>query len=220
MLGLIGGIKGLNAIVSYNGAVLYSVAEKKNIIETVIPADIVTELIALGRACGATVQIYQGEGLITEEYNERVEYYESLAGYKANVVESLDNVAPKGSIKVLFNGDHEAMKPAFEKAQAKYKGRLDVFFSKPCFLEFVTAGATKGTTLAKYAEMRGVAMSEVVAMGDSFNDYTMIDMAGMGVAVKNGHPDVKSAADYVTENDNDGCAAAEVINKFILGEQK
>ena len=48
------------------------------------------------------------------------------------------------------------------------------------------------------------------------NDITMIDYAGLGVAMANGQDAVKSRADYITDtNDNDG--VAKVIEKFILG---
>ena len=44
----------------------------------------------------------------------------------------------------------------------------------------------------------------------------MIQGAGIGVAVANALPEVKAAADYVTERDSDHDAAAEIIERFIL----
>jgi hypothetical protein len=46
----------------------------------------------------------------------------------------------------------------------------------------------------------------------------MIRAAYIGVAVKNGHKNLREAADYVTEHDNDHGALAEVIEKYILNE--
>ena len=48
------------------------------------------------------------------------------------------------------------------------------------------------------------------------NDIPMIQSAHIGIAMKNGIDDIKKAADYVTENDNNHDAIAEVIEKFIL----
>lgn len=55
-----------------------------------------------------------------------------------------------------------------------------------------------------------------IAIGDEQNDIPMIREAHVGVAVKNGIQELKAAADYVTENDNNHDAVAEVIEKFIL----
>ena len=57
---------------------------------------------------------------------------------------------------------------------------------------------------------------QVIAMGDNYNDESMIREAGLGVAVKNAVDAVKNVAQYITENDNNNGAVAEVIEKYIL----
>ena len=59
-------------------------------------------------------------------------------------------------------------------------------------------------------------MDATIAVGDEQNDISMIQEAHIGVAVKNAIPEAKAAADYVTENDNNHDAIAEVIEKFVL----
>ena len=55
----------------------------------------------------------------------------------------------------------------------------------------------------------------MIACGDGYNDITMLQFAGLGVAMKNATEQTKAAADYITlSNDEDGIAA--VIEKFIL----
>lgn len=55
----------------------------------------------------------------------------------------------------------------------------------------------------------------MIAIGDGFNDLSMIEYAGLGVAMGNAADGVKEKADYVTaSNDDDGIA--EVIYKFIM----
>ena len=54
-----------------------------------------------------------------------------------------------------------------------------------------------------------------MCIGDSENDLSMINYAGIGVAMGNGLDMVKEAADFVTDtNDNSGVAKA--INHFVL----
>ena len=56
----------------------------------------------------------------------------------------------------------------------------------------------------------------MVACGDEENDISMVQIAGVGVAMANARKELKDAADYVTVNDNNHSGIAEVINKFIL----
>ena len=55
-----------------------------------------------------------------------------------------------------------------------------------------------------------------MAVGDEGNDISMIQAAGIGCAVANGMEEVKRAANYVTERDNNQSAIAEVVEKFVL----
>ena len=51
----------------------------------------------------------------------------------------------------------------------------------------------------------------------AYNDMTMIEYAGIGVAMGNAQPALKEIADYITDtNDQDGII--KVIDKFILNE--
>lgn len=76
-------------------------------------------------------------------------------------------------------------------------------------LEISARGVTKASTLAKLAEQRGVAATDVVAFGDMPNDLPMLAWAGTSYAMANAHPDVLAAADYVApSNDDDGVAIA------------
>jgi hydroxymethylpyrimidine pyrophosphatase-like HAD family hydrolase len=55
----------------------------------------------------------------------------------------------------------------------------------------------------------------VIAIGDSGNDLSMIEFAGLGVAMGNASNEIKAQADFVTDtNMNDGVAM--VVEEFIL----
>ena len=80
--------------------------------------------------------------------------------------------------------------------------------------EISKAGVTKSTGLKALTEYLGVTMEQTMAVGDSENDYSMINAAGLGVAMGNASDDVKSIADYITtSNEEDG--VGEAIKKFI-----
>lgn len=75
--------------------------------------------------------------------------------------------------------------------------------------------ASKGNALAKLADHLGLNKDEVMAIGDNENDLSMIDYAGIGVAMGNATENVKTIADvHTTSNDEDG--VAQIIEKMVL----
>ena len=76
-------------------------------------------------------------------------------------------------------------------------------------IEITNKDAQKGLILAKVANKMGIDKSEVMIMGDSFNDYSMFTEFTETVAMENAIPEIKEIAKYITDrNDNDGVAKA------------
>ncbi len=76
-------------------------------------------------------------------------------------------------------------------------------------IECVSSDASKGRALEYVADSYGIPMTQVMAVGDSFNDVDMIKAAGLGVATGNAKGPVKNLADAVTDaNTQDGVAKA------------
>ncbi len=83
-------------------------------------------------------------------------------------------------------------------------------------VEIVNPDYSKGTAVAYLAEHYGIPIEKTIAAGDNYNDISMIERAGLGVAVNNAEQALKDAADYVCERDHEHGAIAEVINKFCF----
>ncbi|MGN0157803.1 MAG: Cof-type HAD-IIB family hydrolase [Brotaphodocola sp.] len=106
----------------------------------------------------------------------------------------------------------ETLEPVFTR---RYFHETEIFRSEPCFLEVVPKNVDKAYSLKHLLGILGIRREETVCCGDSFNDISMIQFAGTGVAMANGQEKLKRLADYVTENDNDHDGIAEVIEKFF-----
>ena len=75
--------------------------------------------------------------------------------------------------------------------------------------------AHKGNALKRFAEHLGFGLENCMAFGDGMNDFTMVEAAGLGIAMANAEPEVKRVAKYVTlSNDEDGVAKG--IDKWIF----
>ena len=86
---------------------------------------------------------------------------------------------------------------------------------EPYFIKIMPKDVNKATSLDHMLEGMGLTRENAICCGDGYNDISMIEYAGTGVAMGNAQPAVKEAADYITgTNDEDGLV--EVIDKFIM----
>ncbi len=95
---------------------------------------------------------------------------------------------------------------------------LEIINSSKHNIELTAKGVSKGRAVQILADFYQVEREAVLAIGDSENDVSMLEYAGMGIAMGNAAAVVKQKADYVTDtNDRDGVAKA--LYKFVLTEQ-
>jgi Cof subfamily protein (haloacid dehalogenase superfamily) len=96
--------------------------------------------------------------------------------------------------------------------------QLEIVDSSKYNIEITRKGVSKGKAVEMLAYFYNLKPEEIITIGDSANDVSMIEYAGLGIAMGNASDGVKQKADYITDsNDNEGVANA--INKFILGNK-
>lgn len=81
-------------------------------------------------------------------------------------------------------------------------------------VDIAQRGNSKGKRLAQWVESQGLSMNQVIAFGDNYNDLSMLESAGLGVAMGNAAEDIKARADLVTSN-NTEAGIAEIVNKYF-----
>lgn len=104
-----------------------------------------------------------------------------------------------------------------EEIRTLLKQRADVIVSSSLYnnLEINAPGAEKGEALLRLASILGLSREETMACGDGDNDFSMIRLAGVGVAMENGEESIKAVADYITGS-NDESGVAQAIEKLVL----
>jgi Cof subfamily protein (haloacid dehalogenase superfamily) len=113
---------------------------------------------------------------------------------------------------LAFSSDTEKLKRAFQHLQAV--DDLAVSSSADNNLEITNSEAQKGVALKRFAEIKGIPMDNTMAIGDNYNDVSMLEIAGFPVAMGNAVDEVKDMAAFVTkENDQSGVAYA--IQRFL-----
>lgn len=96
--------------------------------------------------------------------------------------------------------------------------RFEIFKSRDILLEWSPKGVHKANGLEKLIACLGIQQSEVMACGDESNDLSMIEWAGLGIAMKNAVDEVKAAADVVLPKTNDEDGIAWAIERYVVSE--
>ena len=97
--------------------------------------------------------------------------------------------------------------------------KLNVYRSEPYFLELVPQYVDKAFALDLMLQRLGTDKDHLIACGDGFNDTSMVDYAGMGIAVSNAQEEVKRVASYLSPYSNDEDAVAHAVRKFVFEEE-
>lgn len=103
------------------------------------------------------------------------------------------------------------------KSELKKLDGIEVVGSTDRNIEVTSKSVSKGNAVKILADTYHIKREEIITIGDSENDLSMIEYGGLGVVMGNGNEKAKRIADYITDtNYNDG--VAKVINKFILND--
>lgn len=206
-------------ILSYNGGEIINWETKETLYANVLPNDVVPTLHESARMNDLAILTYDEEYIVTE--NPTDPYVEKEAFLNKMEVRQTAHFLKEINLpvaKCLIVGDPEKLIPVEAELSLRLQGKINVFRSEPYFLELVPQGIDKAKSLEVLLNKIGMKREEMIAIGDGYNDLTMIKYAGLGIAMENAQEPVKKAAQYVTlSNEEDGVAAA--IEKFVFNSK-
>jgi Cof subfamily protein (haloacid dehalogenase superfamily) len=85
-----------------------------------------------------------------------------------------------------------------------------------CILDVLRYGCSKGSALARWAAHLGIPRSQVMAIGDNYNDIEMLEFAGLPFVMANASEDLKRNGWPVTL-DNEMCGVAAAVDEVLAG---
>lgn len=203
-------------ILSYNGGEIIDWQTGEMMYENVLDNEVLPYLYQCSKNNNFAIVTYKDKYVITEHPNDEYVLKEAILNVMEtlkvdNFLEAIDFPVPK----CLIVGESARLAELEKVMYEKLKEKMGVYRSEPYFLELVPKGIDKAQSLAVLLEKIGATREEMVAVGDGFNDKSMIEFAGLGVAMANAQDVVKQTADYITlSNEEDGVAA--VVRKFML----
>lgn len=206
-------------ILSYNGGQIISADNGEILFERRINPEMIPYLEKKARKNEFAIFTYHDDVILTDSPdNIHIQREAMLNDLKIVQEDELSIAIDFAPCKCMLVSDDEmALQELEDHWKRRLNGALDVFRSEPYFLEVVPCAINKANTLGVLLEQLNIEREDVIAIGDGVCDVTMIQLAGMGVAMGNAQDSVKACADWVTDsNENEGVAVA--VEKLIIAQ--
>lgn len=207
------GLEGL--ILSAGGALISRYPGGETLYEALLSSDVVSDMADFCRENGWFWFSFSGMDYYYEKACDTSRYTENYIGFPGII---LDYRSDHG---IAFNKGTVMLDPGIVKSAAdalheRIGDRAEVQIADKTVIDITPKGIVKGVSLLLAAKLLGLDAKQVIAIGDTDSDVSMIRAAGLGVCMANGTAGAKAAADHIAPSNND-CGVADVIEKFILG---
>lgn len=203
-------------LIANNGATVLSTLKGETLLQKPIEPAVGLEAWEIVQKYGLTMQYYGDGEIFCSDPSPYTQEDCRLTGQVWHRITPFATALSTPRIKFVVPGDPALLPKVEAELKEHIGGQANIFISKPYFLEILRRDADKGTALKFAAEELSIPRHQVMAIGDSMNDYGMIEWAGTGVAVANAIEAVRKNADYITEKDHQHNAVAEAIERFIF----
>ncbi len=206
-----------------NGTYLYDYQAKKVIEADPLPVDQALQLIDMLNEHKVHALMYVDDAMVYETPTGHVlrtlNWAQSLPPEQRPVFTQVDSLAQTAREvnavwKFALTDEDSAKLNAFALEVEQQLG-LECERSWHDQIDIARQGNSKGKRLAQWVASQGLSMQDVVAFGDNFNDISMLQAAGIGVAMGNAADEVKAHANVVI-GDNTTDTIAEFIYTHLL----
>lgn len=202
--------------IAFNGAKIIDAKEKKLLHGEMLPPELLPDVFRFAKEHRLNTATYSDEHYFVADargkYLKLVGKIEGLPVQERNFeTDPVDFPVPK----VLLAGKPEYIEKLEPVARERFGRVANVSRSEPFLLEILPPKVDKAFALQKLLDVLGYKRKELLACGDGYNDVTMLQFAGMGIAMKNATVPAQEAADFITmSNDENGVAYA--VKRFCL----
>lgn len=203
-------------ILAFNGGRMIDCRSQQVIYNRLLPPGIETEVYELVRHYDADILGYNdGTDLLSGiKPNRYTEMEAAINHFTIRRTEHFPSAVKGENNKFLITGEPSVIKEIEIAAKKKFHSLLNIYCSELYFLEMMPTGIDKAHSLQRLLSSIGLSAEELICCGDGQNDISMIEYAGLGVAMKNAQPLVLERADYITgSNDEEGIL--NVIETFL-----
>lgn len=204
-------------VISYNGGAITENKDNRLLHFEGISFEKAEELYKRGLKYDVVIHVYTKDTVYAYNLTEDEKRYVQNRQEMTDIFDqNLDFLKGQEIVKVLYtNTDFEYLQ-GIARDLEDITFDMDVSYSSNRYIEFNHQGVNKGAGLKKLAALLHIDIEDTMAIGDNYNDLSMIMDAGLGVGVQNAAPGIKPDCDYITQATCEQGAVCEAIEKFVL----
>lgn len=206
-------------LVSYNGSQVYDVKTKEILFNQSIPTKLANNILKYLADFEVVPMVDRDEYMIVNNAffdiksvvpsgcMNIVQYEVRGGNFKVYEVDDYSQVIKEPVNKILVAGNPDYLQKNYEAMCAPFKDLTTTAFSAPFYFEYTDKGIDKAKALSQVLPSLGILPENIISFGDGQNDRSIIEYAGIGVAMGNAVPEILELADKVTHsNGEDGIA--------------
>jgi Cof subfamily protein (haloacid dehalogenase superfamily) len=209
-------------LICFQGALVKEVVDGQlTLLSEPLPEEPLAEVLDLVEQRALEFNLYSEDFIYLVRQTHSESFYERWFGipctHVSSLTEALRVMRTRGTapLKGMFLGEAAEIDRLTPEIHERFGSRFAVVRSHSLFSELTAPGVSKGSALAFLAGCYGIGPEATIAAGDNGNDVTMIEWAGLGVAMANAAPEAKAVANWVAPAvTEDGVSA--LIDRFIL----
>ena len=206
--------------ICYNGGLIIENKDKKILNFKGIPYDIANKIFKYGEKYDICVMIFTLDSVCIFKQDPIEVERKKKQNVKLRIFDNYDLTPLKNEkiAKILFAklNQMDYLKKIRDEIEPLFKDDLSISFSSNRYMEINAKGIDKGFAVKWICDYLNVDIKDTMAIGDNYNDVSMIKIAGLGVVVANGNEDVKKIASYVCERSNNEGGVMEALEKFVI----
>ena len=166
-----------------------------------------------------SINVYSGKDWLVNTIDEWVEIEAQITRESPKVTSLADFLQEEKNLihKLLLIDNTSTIQKLKETLATMDFPQTDFYLSKDNYLEVTHNQVSKKQALLELANYYQLSLSEIMTIGDNYNDIPMIETAGLGVAMGNAPTEVKTCANTVTDS-NDQNGVSKAIKLYVLSE--
>lgn len=212
----IAGLETGKFIIAINGCSIFDMHSRQQIFCRKVEPEILLRTNEIAESRGLKTEVYTPDTIYYAQETKWTKLDVELCGLKGKAVENYNDFLKTGFTKMLVPGEPEELQDLQKILRDEFSERAVIFTSKPYFLEILPPDCGKGEAVSWLSNQLGFGIEKTMGFGDSMNDESLIRMAGYGVAMCNGLPEIKKIARFVTDLDNNHSGVGDFLRKHVL----